>query len=453
MPPIAPTPDVDPSLSPSPVPARANPFSPELLIQIVQECAYFERDEPPHPEPDWPPHQQLTNRNAMLSKLALVDRAFQKATYSILYSDLRIAWFAGTVKRLLESFETNPELPLLVRSFEASGSDAKTWKGYRTDAMPEARECYRAAARMSGSVDRLWATAAAEWRAMGHSRWEEQYGDEYGMQELVDLLATFPNLQALEVQGIAQNNLPDDSVVRGGPLLNVTSITTPDACPFLHTSNLASLLVSRSPNLNRLVGTMDVDHGALGDSAAFLPDSLAHLKIYSCSEMSLERLTEILHKVRPKNLDLTVFAAGWAPIIAPHLSSLSSLALHVKFYGDVGGLTFLADSEYFAKALSTSHTLRNLKFEVEVHQIPDELFSSLPLSLSSITVTDTPLFLIILIKTSRRERLGVILDHLRGAKSKPRPLRLAVGSRWSLREEVKEFVDEYAKEGVQLVAV
>ncbi|KAL8286619.1 hypothetical protein RQP46_004147 [Phenoliferia psychrophenolica] len=264
-------------------PGRSLLFPPEILLHILSfvSDSYSGYD-----------YSHLNHRNAGLASLALVNRAFQAATYSVLYGDLRLAWMGDKVWRLLEAFDGNPQLLPLVRRLEANAVHVEDLVEYQRrnpknvdgdDSDPKRvfledycrrkgieEDSLKWHATMEGGLEN---TSAAwdEWthhtRGVVEAFWDdndcgtwEGEGNEEGTPELLDIVGSAPALRDLVVRDFLFF-LEATEVAQRGPYPLLESLETSGdipycGSPFFANRSLPSFLASSSPNLRSLSGTV-----------------------------------------------------------------------------------------------------------------------------------------------------------------------------------------------------
>ncbi|KAL8286636.1 hypothetical protein RQP46_004164 [Phenoliferia psychrophenolica] len=185
-------------------------FPPEILLHILfyTSDSYSSRD-----------YTDLNERNADLAGLALVSRAFQAATYSVLYGDLRLAWMADKVRKLRTSFNENAQLLPLVRRLEATAVPEDTFvihhrcqrNGLEEDSqewLQVMEDGFKDRAVEDSPLRDAWAAdttrdAKYAWDTKGHGTWAGERNPE-GSREFLDVIASAPALRSVAVRDFAK---------------------------------------------------------------------------------------------------------------------------------------------------------------------------------------------------------------------------------------------------------
>ena len=370
---------------PLPLAVTPRPFflPPEILSQIILSVPSAAQD---HSENE--PHVSHVARNSQLAPLARLNRAFQEAVYSEIYTDMRIIWTSGTVSILRESFRTNPALLPLVRRLEviamgfSKWRDERVWAAMNGDENPTEEyfqdyygdngvESERRAEPtlmwgggiLPGAVEEQWEAhlceeAVGAWTAAGHSKWDSLSGAAIlGAHELLDLLKDAPNVQTLVLRGFEGAVLDDLTI---GPYPSLHSIEAPASHPFgPDPPSLASLLVSRTPALRRLCGTLSDTH------ESFQLPPLTHLDLHQTLMSETDSpLLQVLLQTEPSLQVLRItprLDPDWATSAGPFLSLLDSFTLCAHFHSRTS-LPIVFDS--VVRALATSTSIRHLGLEL-----------------------------------------------------------------------------------------
>lgn len=442
-------------------PPRAFPLPPELLTQVIILSTH--RVEYSDDSAD----DYLVERNRQLSALALVSSDFQRAAYSVLYGDLRLAWLARSVQRLTRSFEDNTALLPLVRSLEVSSVDRRDWcadqahfeedleKSMRIGSFYDMLYAYCNEMGISDSdveealeygsgtpideVVELWHEERYDereeiWYAHGNDRWEHlPLIISFGAGELLDLLDKTPNLRALVVHGFTFGD--PESLKVYGPFEMIQSLKAPDDYPFTQNpACLASFLASRTPHLRHLSGYLndyDTSHPTK------LP-SLSSLKV-NIRSFSEAQLTALLQQVAPSLRHLTLASAEQhstpsGAVLAPFISTLESLDIS-EIFGEIMAPDLLA------RAIADS-SLLHLRLCANARSgrlPPSELVTSLP-----------PTLLTLDFVRGQLEDLVKILAMLKTAAPRPRTVHFTTEC-MQLESLRREYAAEWEAEDISLL--
>ncbi|KAK4702491.1 hypothetical protein P7C70_g3730, partial [Phenoliferia sp. Uapishka_3] len=321
---------------------------PEILTHIIAFVPTVHQ-KAPHVALDHHPASH-TARNAELAALALVSRAFQKATYSMLYGYISIMWLSGTVRRLQASLKANPALLTLVRRLEvtAISHDSWYWEEWEIARQDRAADSNNPPSNMSdeefAETDKAleWA-----WFGAGHSEWEGLPGVmQLGARSLLNLMEAATNLRVVVLEGF-DGDIPEelatrrtfpsletlDTVSHSPPFPQIQSdLDGTNSFPFtFDTSSFPALIASQSPNLRRMCGRLD-NRNSLGP----LPP-LTHLNIVQKSEDDLSLLALLL-QIQPILVSLRLtprVGPGWAHTISPFILSLESLTLDTSLHSSL----------------------------------------------------------------------------------------------------------------------
>ncbi|KAL8286778.1 hypothetical protein RQP46_004306 [Phenoliferia psychrophenolica] len=300
-------------------PHRSLSFPPEVLLLVLS----FASDSYIGGEAE-----TLNARNAELARIALVSRAFQAATYSVLYGDLRLPWMADTVKQLRKSFSKNSQLLPLVRRLEASAVDEYAWVEDDYDSRSsdeQVREewlesyCERNGIEEESDEwiglnenpiedgdaaddfeDDMRSDAKMAWSASGHGAWQAKRTNPEGALEVLDFVGSAPALRRLVVRDFLTPLRAVDLAKRGSyPLIE--SLVLPQDSPFLADGRLAPFLVSRAPNLRSLSGYADQTHRTGDTSCPFIsiPPSLTSLRFIGYDQDD-PRIEPLLLQAQPR---------------------------------------------------------------------------------------------------------------------------------------------------------
>ncbi|KAL8286744.1 hypothetical protein RQP46_004272 [Phenoliferia psychrophenolica] len=389
--------------------ARSLSFPSEILILILS----FVSDSYTTPRYIGSLYQILIARNAGLAPLALVNRAFQAATYSDLYGDLRLAWMADTLSHLHKSFSANSELLPLVRRLEACAVSETGWvetncerkrgNGYLRELWLDSLIVREGIMEGSERWDRLLNLSIEEgigaddficdmrdaaqddWDTAGHGAWRDRSNNPEGALELLDLVESAPALQSLVVRDFWYALRPADIASYGPyPLLESLQFEYP---PFPINMTLPSLLTSWAPNLRSLSGPMDSFHPddirRTPIIIARLPLSLSHLEIedFDFHDLQIRSLLLLQAQSNLRSLTVAPVQSCWVslPAMTTLFSSLDTLIIIERSRGPPS----LEAMDLLALAISSSSSLRHL--ELVTARAP--LVASLPPSLQSITLT------------------------------------------------------------------
>ncbi|KAL8286611.1 hypothetical protein RQP46_004139 [Phenoliferia psychrophenolica] len=440
--------------APSPSPRRSFAFPPEVLLQILSfiSDSYYGQH-----------HIDSEDRNAGLASLSLVNRAFQEATYSVLYGDLRLAWMADKVKKLRKSFSCNPNLLPLIRRLEATAVHRGEWIEYQLENPSEYADAWKQAwfkayceregivedshdwLRMmedgledssagDARAEDMWSDAEDAWARRGHGQWEG-FRNLEGALELLDIIASTPALRTLVVREFA-DTLQEPDIAKRGPYPIIESLEVTGSCPspFFLARNLPSLLASATPNLRSLSGYNG--HLSRAAPAIFLPLSLTRLEIMNYKKMD-PRIDTLLLQVQPslRSLTLSPSTFDWAssPTLVTLLTSLETLTiannLHYSHDKDINNL---------ARAIAPSSSLRHLGLVPATAA----LIAALPPSLLSITLLPT--------KTESgapRFEMEQVLGLLKAATTQPLRVEFAKKYEWQGWLGWEECRDMYEAEG------
>ncbi|KAL8281352.1 hypothetical protein RQP46_006386 [Phenoliferia psychrophenolica] len=454
------SPSASASSPPPPERERNLPFPPEVLLLIVAETTSSDTHNDGEDE-------FTTERNSTLVRLALVSSEFQRAVQTVLYGDLRLVWFANRVKLLFDTLERNPSLLLLIRSIEASSVMPDKWCNDRVraevgdrdnqenywedycDNMDYSDGRHRQEWKHHGGLppevakeweDQLLGGWEAQWKRRGLGRWDDLEGvSKLGAGEVLDLVDKAPNVRKLVLNGF-RGKVRDDIKTRG-PFPTLRSLETFPGNPFTskHIS-FASHLITQSPNLRHLVGSLrDRD----GPTTVLPPLQSLDLFLQCRIDATLER---VLSQTRSTLCHLKIL---WRPHagdnlrVAPYLSSLETLDLTLPMPLPRPDLHLIGTS------LSTC-TLLHLC--LNLFPFPDTLLSSIPPCLLTLSLTGKPRdnhtkgFL---------DAARAVLKALQRSKSRPSPLRVqfTTETERTRRKALRGFQERYRAEGLMLVVV
>ncbi|KAL8286679.1 hypothetical protein RQP46_004207 [Phenoliferia psychrophenolica] len=406
----------------------------------------------------------MNERNVDLASLALVSRAFQAATYSVLYGDLGLAWMADKVRRLRKSFKSNPNLLPLVRRLEATAVHQDEWIEYQlaTASDDDADDSSKAwseayydrhdidensqewllmedAAREDGEERGQWeedvrSDAKDAWVRKGYGAWKGK-GNSEGALQLLDIIASAPTLRILVVRDFTRRLHPRDIATRGPyPLIAALEASTYRTSSFFIDHTLPSILASSTPNLRSLSGNIGYRGG--GAPIISLPPSLTRLRIEGYNGDT--QIDTLLLQTQPSLRSLTLVGPkpGWAssPALVALLSSLETFT--VEYHHPLAEYSGEIDS--LALALAPSSSLRHL----EVVPATATLLAALPLSLQSIALlpvkntTEDP-----------REDMKRVLELMKVAATHPLRVEFLAASRSEGEVAWEECRDAYAVEG------
>ncbi|KAK4697655.1 hypothetical protein P7C70_g8178, partial [Phenoliferia sp. Uapishka_3] len=371
---------------------------PEILTLIIvtTSATHHSKSQENDPRPfvtlyDYP--HSHSARNAILAPLALVSRAFQQATYSVLYADLRLRWLSSTVTLLRVSLSANLDLLGLVRRLEVTAVPYATWHAEKVEAAVDKREEDIESDYFQGvpnDSEEAWEqeldhNVRMDWYASGNARWSGAEGVlALGAHEVLELLDIMPNVQAVVIRGFEGTvccsiATPNSSFIKAFDTFvtcrlfrSIQSLDASNSCPFNPDpcSSFASFLASRSPNLRRMCGTLP-DKLSLSQ---ILP-GLTHLDIqHTSSSSSSASLTALLTHTQStlQSLRLTPrIGAGWANSLLPYITTLESFTLDTTLHASPGSLTSSEDEseilsielEIISSALSNSPSLRHVGLE------------------------------------------------------------------------------------------
>ncbi|KAL8286661.1 hypothetical protein RQP46_004189 [Phenoliferia psychrophenolica] len=303
---------------------RSLTFPPEVLLHIISFASESLSGE--H-------YMDLNERNADLASLALVNRAFQEATYSVLYGDLRLSWVADKVKMLFRSFEENHHLLPLVRRLEATALHRTAWindqvkiardnadhlkqasfdtyceqEGIEEDSQEWLQVVEDTFGSKNSALEEAWAVefrkdAEDAWKRNGHGAWRSQ-GNREGAHEFLDIITSAPALRSLLVCGFKHTlSATDIDIASRGPYPLIEYLEVPHlhtSSPFFVNHTLPSLLASSTPNLRSLRGHLQKSTAVVVELAANL--GLHPSRAGLCSLFSLTfRLSPNLLGLRPQ---------------------------------------------------------------------------------------------------------------------------------------------------------
>ncbi|KAL8287472.1 hypothetical protein RQP46_003330 [Phenoliferia psychrophenolica] len=429
-------------------------------------------------------HEELSWRNTALAPLALVCRAWRGPVYRELYGDLRIAWLAGNVDKLVESFDNNAGLLPLVRRFEAFGVLASRLLMHRVeDSRMLILEEGAAALR---SANTTFAQAEAEWKSTvagqryqgaaapgslevvasvtesmkvaGHFAWTSRTVDQWGFEELLDLVEGAPNLRFLAVQGFAFD-LPDHLLHRGP--FKFTSLDTGNHSPLvLDMPRFSSFLAARAPDLRHLAASAPDDDEAADDPPTPLA-ALTSLRLEIDYKHISRTVIASLRLLQPSLRSLAFTSYGevkWGAPLAPFLSTLDTLDLSPV--ENQQSETLPNQIAAITLPISQSTTLRHLRLALTFmgaimgpstdyrspSWLPEQLLSALPSSLISLTLAPFEARTLGVPVADYFARMLVALK-----KSKPRPLRVTTISQSPDCDGLLEIIEEFREEGIELV--
>ncbi|KAL8286680.1 hypothetical protein RQP46_004208 [Phenoliferia psychrophenolica] len=465
--------------APSAAPLRSLAFPPEILLHILSYSSNsYASDE----------YIDLNERNADLASLALVSRAFQAATYSVLYGDLRLAWMADKVKALRSSFNENPQLLPLVRRLEATAvpedtfvfqqmhlRDDSDWalakqswlEGYcRRNGLEEdsqewlqvMEDGFEDHSVEDSPLRDAWAAdttrdAKHAWDTNGHGTWAGERNPE-GSREFLDLIASAPALRSVAVRGFVMKLDATDIATRG-PYPLIESLEAPQSSPFFADHRLSSFLASSTPNLRSLSGNCAFDSRKA--PLITLPSSLIRLEIAGYNPKS--RINALLLQIQPTLRSLTLIPScnGWAssPTLGTLLSSLESFNVTDNLHGNDDSVIAA-----LALAFAASSSLRHL----ELVPASATIIAALPPSLQSILVfpaTDNHMHVHYGSETGddddeleREERdlgveMGKVLELMKTAATQPLRIEFVTAAWRGDEERVawEEWREAYATEG------
>ncbi|KAL8287415.1 hypothetical protein RQP46_003273 [Phenoliferia psychrophenolica] len=462
-------------------PPRAFHLPPEILELVLAQAFISDCS------PDEAYHEEFSWRNSQLAALALVSRAWTGPVYAELYGDLRVAWLAGNVDKLLESFTNNPSLLLRVRRFEAFGVLASRLLEERVDESEMAIEEEGAHALMS--ADKSSDEAEAEWRSSvvgqryqgatapgslevlaaqkkrmkvaGHFAWTSRTVDLWGFEELLDLVEGATNLRFLAVHGFAFD-LPDHLLHRGP--FGFTSLDTGNHSPFdIDIPRFVSFLAARAPDLRYLATAApnEDDPEDEVESSTPLPALISLRLDTEYRESFPPTVIAALELLQPSLRALTFSNRGgvkWGAVLAPFLSTLEALDLSAVEYQTSKHIPSQIAAITPAIALSTS--LRHLGLALTFippyqqdfqHQpppwLPEQLFTALPSSLVSLTLAP---FAPQTLGMPVTEYFARVLAALKKSNTRP-GLRVKTRVESKDRDGLLEIVEEFGNEGIVLV--
>ncbi|KAL8286635.1 hypothetical protein RQP46_004163 [Phenoliferia psychrophenolica] len=456
--------------APQTSPGRSLLFPPEILLHILSfvSDSYSGYD-----------YSHLSHRNAGLAPLALVNRAFQAATYSVLYGDLRLAWMSDKVWRLFESFDGNPQLLPLVRRLEATAVNVEDWvteqlrnpkvdeddSDLKRDVLKD--YCLRHGieenspewrATMEDGVEdpnvrSEWeehkrGVVEAVWNDNDYGTWEGEENSE-GALELLDIVGSAPALRSLVVRAFDMDYLQATEIATRGPYPLLESLGTSGDIPycgdpFFAGRSLPSFLASSSPNLRSLSGTVAMINPSDTPSPIIpLPSSLVRLEIRHYDPT----IDTLLFQAQPSLRSLTLIqpSAGWAssPALLDLLSSLENLVvtrtLSRRKRHREDDLTSLTH------AIALSRSLRHLK----LFPATAELIGALPPSLQSITLRPVADITLPVRGDMEDPRLEMerVLGLLKAAATQPLRVEFLTDLKSEGREAWEEYRDAYAAMG------
>ncbi|KAL8286660.1 hypothetical protein RQP46_004188 [Phenoliferia psychrophenolica] len=444
-------------------PLRSLIFPPEILLHILSFASNSYSGE--H-------YTVLNERNADLARLARVSRAFQEGTYSVLYGDLRVVWFADKVKKLQKAFKANAHLLPIVRRLEATAVDEFDWRQYHIDGPRDdarSKEAWLKAYCKQKEIKKdsqewllimeggnheaegewdmvLLHDAGYAWNKNAHGAWKGKgKGNPEGARELLDIVASAPALRSVVVREFAEKLDATDIATRGPyPLIESleapvnTDSETPSS-PFFANHSLPSFLASSSPNLRSLSGHRTP--GSRKVPVISLPPSVTRLEIIGFNGKDA-RIDNLLLQVQPSLKSLTLHPArasqDWpsSQAITSLLSSLETLVVI-----DEKVLTYQAGMDALILAIAPS-SLRHL----ELIPATATLIAALPPSLQSIALLPaTPL-------AGSLPEMERVLELMKAANTQPLRVEFATafeGQGWPRWEECR---DAYAAEGHTLSA-
>ncbi|KAL8286610.1 hypothetical protein RQP46_004138 [Phenoliferia psychrophenolica] len=440
-------------------PRRALNYPPEILLHILSYAS----------DPYSGEHYiNPIERNADLARFALVGRAFQQATYSVLYGDLRLAWMGDKVKKLQNSFKNDKRLLLLVRRLDAFAVSEDAWIEYKLqnlDPNDPSREtwfddyCQRKGIEYDseewqelseqplelGDAGEEWeedmrADLEEQWAQRGHGVWKwKGKRNVDGALELLDIVGSAPALRTIVLREFEDALHPSD-VAKSGPYPRVESLDALTHSPFFADNTLPSLLASKSPNLRSLCGTMThfTDQSPKAPPIS-LPPSLTKLAIIDYIGLDT-RIDTLLLQIRPslRSLTLTTASSGWAssPALKALLSSLEAFVVRDNWFRrheeDIDSLT---------RAITPSPSLHHLG----IVPASATLIAALPPSLQSIALLPA----VNAVEDPRLE-MERVLDYLKAASTQPLRVEFLTIFRSEARVAWEACKEEYAAAGYTL---
>ncbi|KAK4702883.1 hypothetical protein P7C70_g3337, partial [Phenoliferia sp. Uapishka_3] len=416
-------------------------------------------------------------RNRRLVTCAMVSKAFKPAAYSSIYQNLRLSWQAGNITLLLETFMSDPTLPLIIRRLEATHVEKSDWvtdNWINSDpAAQEFLDFCQAEGIEDGRRATLWEEPIWEegapldmrdqwldmrrrWQAnvrqrledkrvaIGNAGWDDKYGEETWEHRIFGVLDLTTNVHTLVLNGFDATT--HYTMTGHGPYPSIRSLHLNDNCA-QYTGSFGSDLASRLPSLHHLTWKTH------SDSDDKLPDVLRCLTPGS---------------LRTLHVDVEDTVGLWAAAIIPYLPGLTSLGFNIRNASLLSEAEaeagYSLSLEEVAVALSPSTSLLCLiVFSNFRLSYPDKLLSLLPSSLTSLVLGFDPPegrstneeFHTILEELSRRKRRPLHLQMVMSEDKRPGFFNEAGSAALRLpevdqRKGALAWVERFATEGITL---